>query len=228
MPEKQRLTTPAPHAHAAPRVHPAPPVQTQPLTSVQLATAFDGKLERAPLSIGYHIGVLLVAGAMILLPFAYLAMIAGTIWLVGWHATHSVSMFRHVRGGHVMLFTRVIYVAPIIAGFLLVLFMILPLFWRSSKSARPFWVDPPEQPLLYAYIDQLCDAMRVPRPARIDVIASANASAHIDNGLWGLISRRLVLTIGLPLPLAMDLRQFTGVIAHELGHLSQGSSMRLS
>ena len=62
-----------------------------PLTSVQLATAFDGKLERAPLSVGYHIGVLLVACAMVLLPLAYFAMIAGTLWLVGWHATHPQS-----------------------------------------------------------------------------------------------------------------------------------------
>ena len=66
-----------------------------------------------------------------------------------------------------------------------------------------------------------------PRPARIDVIANANASAHIDNGLLGLVGRRLVLTIGLPLARAMDLRQFTGVLAHELGHFTQGGSMRL-
>jgi Zn-dependent protease with chaperone function len=70
--------------------------------------------------------------------------------------------------------------------------------------------------------------MRAPRPARIDVIALANASAHIDNGILGLISRRLVLTIGLPFVHAMDLSHLTGVIAHELGHFAQGGSMRLS
>ncbi len=36
-----------------------------------------------------------------------------------------------------------------------------------------------------------------------------------------------MLTIGLPLAKSMDLRQFTGVIAHELGHFTQGMWMRL-
>src|SRR5262245_56919578 len=70
--------------------------------------------------------------------------------------------------------------------------------------------------------------MRAPRPMRIDLAATATASAHIDNGLLGLINRRLVLTSGLPLVQEMSLRQFTGVLAHELGHFSQGLSMRLS
>jgi Zn-dependent protease with chaperone function len=65
-------------------------------------------------------------------------------------------------------------------------------------------------------------------PRRIDVVATANASAHIDNGIFGLVRRRLVLTIGLPLVATMDLKQFTGVVAHELGHFSQGIFMRLS
>jgi Zn-dependent protease with chaperone function len=70
--------------------------------------------------------------------------------------------------------------------------------------------------------------MRAPRPARIDIVAAATASAHVDNGGFGLLRRRLVLTIGLPLARSLDLRQFTGVLAHELGHFTQGSSMRLS
>jgi Zn-dependent protease with chaperone function len=82
--------------------------------------------------------------------------------------------------------------------------------------------------LLYAYIEKLCEAMRAPRPWRIDIVAAANASAHIDNGIFGIFRRRLVLTLGLPLARTLSLRQFTGVVAHELGHFSQGSMMRLS
>jgi len=70
--------------------------------------------------------------------------------------------------------------------------------------------------------------MGAPRPVRIDLTASPNASAHIDNGMFGLVSRKLVLTIGLPLVQAMDLKEFTGVMAHEFGHFSQGITMRLS
>jgi Zn-dependent protease with chaperone function len=197
------------------------------VTGTQLATAFEGQLERRGVAVGYQLGLAAVAGLMVLLPVVYFGIIAAACWLVWYHATHSVAMFDGVRGRGVIVL-GVVYVAPIIAGGLLVLAMILPLFWRSRRGPRPFWVDRREQPLLYAYVDKLCDVMRAPRPARIDIVAAANASAHIDNGVFGLLRRRLVLTLGLPLATTMNLRQFTGVVAHELGHFSQGSSMRLS
>jgi Zn-dependent protease with chaperone function len=198
------------------------------VTGTQLATAFDGQLERRRVSFGYRIGLAVVAVLMVLLPLVYFGIIAGTIWLVWYHITHSVAMFHGFRGGRAIIFLGIAYVAPIIAGGLLVLAMILPLFWRSKKGVRPLWVDRSEQPILYEYIDKLCDVMRAPRPWRIDIVAAANASAHIDNGIFGIVRRRLVLTLGLPLARSLDLRQFTGVIAHELGHFSQGSMMRLS
>jgi Zn-dependent protease with chaperone function len=197
------------------------------VTGAQLATAFDGMIEPTRVSLSYRMAVLLMAFAMVLLPVIYMGIVATAVGGVIWYAQHALGIFGHVRGRAAIL-ALVIYIAPLIAGGLLVVFMVLPLFWRSAKDERPMWVDRREQPLLYAYIDQLCDAMRAPRPARIDVIAVANASAHIDNGLFGLVTRRLVLTIGLPLVSAMDLRHFTGVVAHELGHFTQGGSMRLS
>ncbi|HVT81362.1 MAG TPA: M48 family metalloprotease [Phycisphaerae bacterium] len=198
------------------------------LSGAQLALAFDGTLEPSRISVFYHIALFLVFCAMVLLPVVYFAIIAAAIMGVRWYAVHASVLLSALRFGSGMVLVGVIYIAPLVAGGLLVLFMILPLFWRSRKEEKPFAADRREQALLYAYIDRLCDAMRTPRPARIDLTASPNASAHIDNGLFGLVSRRLVLTIGLPLVRAMDLRQFTGVMAHELGHFSQGGGMRLS
>jgi Zn-dependent protease with chaperone function len=197
------------------------------LTGAQLATAFDGKLERVPTTFGYRLLTLLVACMMVLLPVVYVGIIALTAWLTLKWPGYAGGMFRHVRG-RAALFMMVIFIAPLLAGVLLVIAMILPMFWRSTRGPKPFWVDEKEQPLLYSYIGALCKATGAPMPRRIDVIATANASAHIDNGIFGLLRRRLVLTIGLPLVAAMDLKQFTGVIAHELGHFSQGIFMRLS
>ena len=206
-----------------------PPRPAPVVTGAQLATAFDGPLERRQISVGYHVGIALVAVAMVLLPVVYFGIIAGTVWLVWYHITHSVVMFQSgIRYGRAIIFIGAIYVAPIIAGGMLVLAMILPLLWRSKRGPRPLWVDRREQPILYAYVEKLCETMRAPRPYRIDIVAAANASAHVDNGFFGLFRRRLVLTLGLPLARSMSLRQFTGVVAHELGHFSQGSSMRLS
>jgi Zn-dependent protease with chaperone function len=208
---------------------PAPAAATRrpAVTGTELATAFNGKLEPRRLSIGYHVSLFAITLMMVVLPLVYFGIIAGTGWLTMYHATHSLAMFDHVRGRGAILI-GVVYIAPIIAGALLILSMLAPLFWRSRRGPKPFWVSRSEQPLLYAYVENLCDAMRAPRPARIDIVASATASAHIDNGLFGLIRRKLVLTIGLPLPATMSLREFTGVLAHELGHFTQGSSMRLS
>jgi Zn-dependent protease with chaperone function len=204
------------------------PQAARTLSGTQLAMAFDGKLEPARISILYHVAQFLVFCAMVLLPLVYFAIIAAAVAGVRWYAIHASVILSVAPVGRAVIILGVIYIAPLIAGGLLVLFMILPLFWRSKKEEKPFAADRREQAMLYAYIDQLSDAMRAPRPARIDLSASPNASAHIDNGLFGIVSRRLVLTIGLPLVAAMDLRQFTGVIAHELGHFSQGGGMRLA
>jgi Zn-dependent protease with chaperone function len=217
----------APVAPERPAVAPEKP-RSAVVTGTQLATAFDGQLERRHVSFGYRVGLTAVAGLMVLLPVVYFGIIAGTVWLTWFHVTHSVAMFHGFRGGRAVIFLGVAYVAPILAGALLVLAMVLPLFWRSRRGPRPLWVGRNEEPLLYAYVEKLCDVMRAPRPQRIDLTAVANASAHIDNGVFGLFRRRLVLTVGLPLARSLDLRQFTGVVAHELGHFSQGSMMRLS
>jgi Zn-dependent protease with chaperone function len=220
-------TSTRPIAPPATASAPAPRRPHAELTGTQLATAFEGKLERVPTTFGYRVGIVLVACMMVLLPLVYVGIIALAAWLTIQWPSYAGGMFRHVRG-RAAIFVAVIFVAPLLAGVLLVIAMILPMFWRSTKGPRPFYVDEREQPLLYGYIRNLCRATGAPMPARIDVIATADASAHIDNGIFGLFRRRLVLTIGLPLVATMDLKQFTGVLAHELGHFSQGIFMRLS
>jgi Zn-dependent protease with chaperone function len=65
-------------------------------------------------------------------------------------------------------------------------------------------------------------------PRRIDVDCQVNASASLGRSIWSVFSSRgLVLTIGLSLVAGMNLRQFAGVLAHEMGHFSQGAGMRL-
>ena len=68
-----------------------------------------------------------------------------------------------------------------------------------------------------------------PAPWRIDIFAAANASAHVDNGFFGLFRRRLVLTHRASAGAVDDPASSSpACVAHELGHFSQGSSMRLS
>jgi Zn-dependent protease with chaperone function len=55
-----------------------------------------------------------------------------------------------------------------------------------------------------------------------------NASAGFGSLLGAVTGQNLVLTIGLPLIAGLKVEQLAGVIAHELGHFSQGTGMRLS
>lgn len=192
--------------------------------------AFDGQLEPIRTRAAYRRSIMLVFCAMILLPVIYIGIIVLTAYGVIAYAKAAGVLLRFLGHGGItgMACVVALYVAPIFAGAMLVLFMILPLFWRSQKEERPYWVDRREQPLLYAYIEKLCDAIGAPRPTRIDVLAGANASAGLDNGVFGLLNRKMVLTIGLPLARSTDLKQFTAVVAHELGHFSQGGFIRLS
>ncbi len=65
-------------------------------------------------------------------------------------------------------------------------------------------------------------------PRRIDLDCEVNASASFRRGFVSMLGNDLVLTIGLPLVAGLDLRQLSGVLAHEFGHFAQGGGMRLS
>src|SRR5687767_3394829 len=102
-------TPPAPAGtvkHSAPGAA-RPPTAAKPkptmVTGTQLATAFDGQLERRRVSFGYRIGLAVVALLMVLLPLVYFGIIAGAIWLVWYHITHSVAMFYGFRGGRAII-----------------------------------------------------------------------------------------------------------------------------
>ena len=83
-----------------------------------------------------------------------------------------------------------------------------------------------DEPRLFAFIEQICDLARAPRPRRVLVNLDVNASASLSHGVWSLFSRNLTLTIGLPLAGGLTARQFGGVLAHEFGHFAQGAGMK--
>ena len=95
---------------------------------------FTGRIKRRRVSPAYWLGLLCVAFGMLLLPAIYAALIVAVACGVYYHVVHHVGMLR--GGGH--LFRLVLYATPAIAGGVLVLFMIKPLFSRRDKlAARP-------------------------------------------------------------------------------------------
>ena len=126
------------------------------------------------------------------------------------------------------MFAFLLYVAPMIIGGILVLFMFKPLLSRPAQRRKSRALSRDKEPLLFAFVDRLCDAVHAPRPKRIDVDLQVNASASFRAGMLSMLGSDLVLTIGLPLVAGLNMRQFAGVLAHEFGHFSQGAGMRMT
>jgi len=196
--------------------------------SDQFLAAMDRQIDPVKTPLRYKLALLLAALFMVLLPLVYLAIACGFAYVVYYHAIHSVSIFEHVRGRGVLI-AFVIYVGPLVAGVTAVLFMFKPLFSRTIKQSDPHSLTRADEPMLFEFVDKLCDTVHAPRPRRIDVDCQVNASASFRRGALSLLlSNDLVLTIGLPLVAGMSLREFGGILAHEFGHFSQGGGMRLS
>ena len=179
-------------------------------------------LPTAPLL--YRVSIVLVAMAMMLLPVLYAALVALFAWAVWQYATGVFpAALEHVRHWQLIALVAV----PIPAGVIAIVFLLKPFLGRRQAGESPQSLARDEAPALFDLVEELCDALGAPRPTRIDVDVRVNASASLRNTWTGLLSNDLVLTVGLPLVEGLTLRQFTGVLAHEFGHFSQGAGIRL-
>ena len=198
------------------------------LTPGKIAAAFTGRILKPSVSILYQVGLVIVTFTMIVLPLIYFALIAAAGWTVYWWATHGTFLLSGGGGARVWVLKLILYLAPLFAGSVVVFFMFKPLLARRAPAAKPLALNPNAEPVLFALVQCVCDTVGAPFPKRIDVDCNLNASAGFRRGLFSFLGNDLVLTIGMPLVAGMSLRQLTGVLAHEFGHFTQGSGMRLT
>jgi Zn-dependent protease with chaperone function len=121
-----------------------------------------------------------------------------------------------------------LYIGPLIIGVILLFFMVKPLFARRSRKYKLRTLEYEEEPILFTLVSRVADAVGAPQPRRIAIDGQVNASASFGSFFGILFGGDLVLTIGLPLVAGLSIEQLAGVIAHELGHFTQGMGMRLS
>jgi Zn-dependent protease with chaperone function len=189
--------------------------------------AFQGELPRKAAPISYRVGILIAALVMVVLPFLYLALIAAVGWLVYYHAANHTGLMEMGTGrGRILMV--IVYVGPIVAGAIMVLFMIKPLFAPPADEGRTRSLTPQGEPLLYAFVQRICELVHAPMPKKIQVDCDVNASASFRRGMLSMLGNDLVLTIGTPLAAGLTIEQFAGVLAHEFGHFKQGAGMRLT
>ena len=196
-----------------------------PAANSELVALVDIEVEPVRLSLLYRAGLALAATTMLVLPIVYVALVLAVAWGVWIHATTNYGIVTESGGTQARVLA---YVAPIVAGSLGVLFMIKPLFAPARGRPAAQSLRREDHPVLHAYVDRLCDSLGAPRPQRIDVDMQVNASASFRRGFGSFLGSDLVLTLGLPLTAGMTLGQWTGVLAHEFGHFTQGWAMRFS
>ncbi len=184
--------------------------------------AFESDISPRKVSPLYTAGLLVVAFVMVLLPALYIGMIVLVGFGVLHHLTHNTWLLSGAGVGFAKL---VLYLGPAVVGGILVFFMLKPLLARQAEPPKPVSLDPACEPLLFAFVQRICQLVRAPMPSRIDVDCHVNASASLRSGL---LSRDLVLTVGMPLVGGLTMQQFAGVLAHEFGHFAQGAGMRLT
>ena len=213
----------------------APPEDFETLRQKVFASFTSPAIEPVPVAWSYRIGIAVTSLFMIMLPLAYLAMIFSVGWLVFYHAVNHTGMMSAAsqatsgrNSGRAVVFAFLAYLTPMIAGVVLILFMLKPLFSKQSNDSGRRTLKPNEDPLLFEFVNRICAAVGSPRPRRIDIDCNINASASFGRGLLSMVGNDLVLTIGMPLVAGLTMRQFAGVLAHEFGHFSQGAGMRVS
>ncbi|HLP78492.1 MAG TPA: M48 family metallopeptidase [Candidatus Paceibacterota bacterium] len=88
-------------------------------------------------------------------------------------------------------------------------------------------LNPAQHPRLFQFIAHLSDSLQVSMPKRIYLDCELNASVGFKEGWFSFLGNDLVLNLGLPLLAGLNTRQFAAVTAHELGHCTQSTAMRL-
>lgn len=194
----------------------------------EILNSFRGEIEPVKVSFGYRFGILLASFFMVLLPLLYVVMIGLAGFGVYYHTAYNTGLVGAGSTGKGKVFGLLLYLAPVLSGVILVLFMLKPFFSRPSHRSPPLTLSPEDEPGVFDFVSRICDAVGAPYPQEIVVDCDVNASASFREGMLSMLGNDLRLTIGLPLVAGLSIQEFGGVLAHEFGHFAQGAGMRLT
>lgn len=100
-------------------------------------------------------------------------------------------------------------------------------FFKSHPMDKEMHIEitGDEHPVLFAFIDQLCDELGAPKPNKVFVSPDVNAAVMPRTSLINLfIEPKKDLLIGLGLVNSVNLSEFKAVLAHEFGHFGQSAT----
>ena len=202
------------------------------MTPAQISGCFTGDFEPIQRDASYEKSLSSASLAVLLLPTAFVALVVAATalmtWLIyGWFSSESETgqilnpmIFFAVAIAVLLLLACWIPVFSMIGGLLRLLFS------SSDEESSAIPLTRENQPVMYEFVDQICDRMSAPKPKRIDLICDYNAYASVD-GHWSKPRKdNLVLAIGVPMIASHSAEELASVIAHEFGHFCQTDAMR--
>ena len=201
------------------------------LTKAQVAASFGKAIDPISKSAGYSSSLTKVATTMVVLPaFFIVSVIVGTVvltWMfLAWCESEPTGQLLNP----IVAITFVTAVAFLLAAWVPVINMLMAcvhlLFSRSGERPGTRALSREEQPVLYEFVEQICEKLDAPPPTRIDLDCDYNASASFDRGWLSFSKKEYVLTLGVPLIASQSAEQLSSVIAHEFGHFCQSGGMR--
>ena len=202
-------------------------LRASPLSADQksrILAAVEGNVALPRVTRAYVIGLAVTAIAVLLLPMLYMAMmalVAGLLFMIVRHADVILPSWPPLVRGMVIA-------SSFLFGTGLLIAFIKPFLAGTAAIKRPRILRKDAEPFLVEFINRLCDALGAPRPTTIHLTCDLNAAAELRGRWYGRSGRRgISLYIGLPLVAGLTLRQFTGILAHELGHFTQRTAMWL-
>jgi Zn-dependent protease with chaperone function len=103
------------------------------------------------------------------------------------------------------------------------LFMVVRTFFVTLPPPQGVRLEPEAFPELFGLFERLGAGVRAPLPDAVYLDGSFNAAVtqSREGGVFG--TRRIALTLGLPLLDCLSPSQFEAVLAHEFGHIGNGS-----
>jgi Zn-dependent protease with chaperone function len=187
----------------------------------ELDAAFTGELTLPPMSRLYVLALLPVTLLMLIMPLVYLGITLLCGYGVYWFATHYFywpADFEYTSQIYLTYLLFLGYAAVVLGGALVTGFLLRPLLPVGARGPEPVQLEPKRERALFHLVDRIARTVGAPAPHEILVDTNANASARMTHGIF---SRRLTLTIGLPLLYGMNVQTVAGILAHEFGHFAQ-------
>lgn len=185
----------------------------QPDRPSALHPGFVGAWTPIPHSPLYLVALLLVACVAILMPLAYVAIVAAAGYGVYEYALWAWNQVQQpTSSGRLGPMSILFLVAPALAGVVAVIFLLKPLIAPGARAPDPVRLPIAHEPRLHAFVRQICETIGAPVPTWIEVTTDVNASASFTRGMWSVLGPSdLTLTIGLPLVRGLTTDQLAGV-----------------